>query len=245
LNQLSLDQNTSLQIPNNSKLADLKNKNLPNNQYFYFMEKEEIKNKVEEPSAEYLPSGQADGCYTYADYLTWQMDEMVELIKGKIFKQAAAPRVNHQRVAGLIFTRLFLHLEKRQCEAFIAPFDVRLPVKSKKNEDINTVVQPDICVVCDSEKIDELGCVGAPDLVIEILSPGNNKKELQNKYEVFEESGVKEYWIIHPNECTLLIYTLIDGKYIPSKIFTHGDKIASQAVDGFVLDLEEVFEGMM
>jgi Uma2 family endonuclease len=209
------------------------------------MEKEELKNKVEEPRAEYLSTGQAGGLYTYADYLTWQMDEMVELIKGKIFKQSAAPRVNHQRVSGKIFTKLYLHLENRLCEVFAAPFDVRLPVKSKKHEDIDTVVQPDICVICDPEKIDELGCVGAPDLVIEILSPGNNKKELQNKYEVYEESGVKEYWIIHPNECTLLIYTLIEGNYKPSKIFTHGDKVASQAVEGFVLDLEDVFDGMM
>jgi Uma2 family endonuclease len=209
------------------------------------MEKEDIKNKVEEPSAEYLPTGQAGGSYTYANYLTWQMDEMVELIKGKIFKQAAAPRVNHQRVARKVLTAFSNFLKGKKCEVFIAPFDVRLPVKSKKNEDINTVVQPDICVVCDPEKIDELGCVGAPDLVVEILSPGNNKKELHNKYEVYEESGVKEYWIIHPNECTLLIYTLIDGKYIPSKFFTHGDKVASQAVEGFVLDLDEVFDGMM
>lgn len=215
-----------------------KSKYLPHFQYFYFMEKNELKNKVEEPSAEY-------GKYTYADYLTWQMDEMVELIKGKIFKQAAAPRRIHQEVSGKIFNKLYNFLEKHPCKVYVAPFDVRLPVRSKKHEDIDTVVQPDICVICDLGKLDELGCVGAPDLIVEILSPGNNKKELQNKYEVYEESGVKEYWVIHPNECTLIIYTLIDGKYKTSKIFTHGDNVASQAVEGFVLDLEEVFEGMM
>jgi Uma2 family endonuclease len=215
-----------------------KSKYLPHFQYFYFMEKDELKNKVEEPSAEYRK-------YTYADYLTWQMDEMVELIKGKIFKQAAAPRRIHQEVSGKIFNKLYNFLEKHPCKVYVAPFDVRLPVRSKKHEDIDTVVQPDICVICDPGKLDELGCVGAPDLIVEILSPGNNKKELQNKYEVYEESGVKEYWVIHPNECTLIIYTLIDGKYKTSKIFTHGDNVASQAVEGFVLDLEEVFEGMM
>ena len=202
------------------------------------MDKEELTNKVEEPLAEY-------GRYTYADYLTWQMDEMVELIKGKIFKQAAAPRVNHQRIARNVITSLSNFLKGKKCEAFIAPFDVRLPTKSKRNEDIDTVVQPDICVICDPSKIDELGCLGAPDLIVEILSPGNNKKELQNKYEVYEESGVKEYWIIHPNECTLIINTLINGKYQASRIFTHGDKVASQAVEGFVLDLEEVFDDMI
>lgn len=118
-------------------------------------------------------------------------------------------------------------------------------LSSQKNEDIDTVVQPDICVICDPEKIDEFGCVGAPDLVLEILSPGNNKKELQDKYEVYEESGIKEYWVIHPNECTLIINTLINEKYQASRIFTHGDKVDSQAVEGFVLDLEEVFDDMI
>jgi Uma2 family endonuclease len=208
------------------------------------MEKPGLKNKVKEPLAEYLSKEQVRSHYTYADYLTWQMEEMVELIKGKIFKQAAAPRVNHQRVAGALFNILFNFLKGKKCEAFIAPFDVRLPIKSKRNEDIDTVVQPDICVVCNPEKIDELGCIGAPDLVLEILSPGNNKKELQNKYEVYEESGVKEYWVIHPNECTLLIYNLINGKYQASKLFTHGDVVKSDAVEGFQLDLTEIFENI-
>jgi Uma2 family endonuclease len=82
------------------------------------------------------------------------------------------------------------------------------------------VVQPDICVVCDRSKLDEMGCIGAPDLIVEILSPGNNKMDLKNKYEVYEESGVKEYWIIHPNEQTMMVYTLIDKKFKPSKLFT-------------------------
>ncbi|MCC5932336.1 MAG: Uma2 family endonuclease [Cyclobacteriaceae bacterium] len=198
------------------------------------MDKEDIKNQIKEPFTEY-------GRYTYADYLSWQIDEMVELIKGKVFKQAAAPRVNHQRVSAKVFTKLYNFLEGKHCEAFSAPFDVRLPLKSKKHEDINTVVQPDICVVCDPEKIDELGCVGAPDLVVEILSPGNNSKELHNKFEVYEESGVKEYWIIHPAECTVMIYTLVEGKFIASRLFTIGDIVYSEVVKGFILDLDEVF----
>ena len=198
------------------------------------MEDEDLKNRVEEPFTEY-------GRYTYADYLTWQIDGMAELIKGRVFKQAAAPRVSHQRIVGNVFTSLYNHLKGKKCEAFIAPFDVRLPVKSEQFEDIDTVVQPDICVVCDPAKLDELGCVGAPDLVVEILSPGNNRKELKNKYEVYEESGVREYWVIHPNECTLLIYTLVDGKYEGSRLFTYGDKVESIAVPGFVIDLDEVF----
>ena len=204
------------------------------------MEKQDLKNKVEEPSADYMPSGKADGNYTYADYLTWQMEEMVELIKGKIFKQAAAPRVNHQRVAGIVFSAFFNFLKGKQCEAFIAPFDVRLPVKSKKHEDINTVVQPDICVICDSEKLDELGCVGAPDLVVEILSPGDNKKELQNKYEVYEESGVKEYWVVYPYEQVVHQYILEGDKFQALPIAEK--TINSQVLQGFEVDMDTIFD---
>lgn len=199
------------------------------------METKDEENVVNEPFSAY-------GTYSYADYLTWDIDYMVELIKGKVFKQAAAaPRRIHQEIALKIAVNLADFLRGKKCKAYIAPFDVRLPVKSKKNEDIFTVVQPDICVVCDPSKLDEMGCVGAPDLIMEILSPGSNSKELKYKYEVYEESGVNEYWIIHPSEKTLLIYTLIDKKYVPSRLFTLGDKVKSKAINGFEMDLDEVF----
>ncbi|HSI74262.1 MAG TPA: Uma2 family endonuclease [Lunatimonas sp.] len=201
------------------------------------MEKQPDKNIVKEPDFAY-------GSYTYADYLTWEIDEMVELIHGKIFRQAAAPRVIHQRISGKIFNKLYNFLEGKSCEVFSAPFDVRLPVASKRNEDIDTVVQPDLCVVCDAEKLDERGCLGAPDLIIEILSPGNNKKDIKLKYEVYEASGVKEYWVIHPDERTLLIYTLDGRKYRASRLFTLSDQVRSQAVPGFELDLDGVFASL-
>lgn len=199
------------------------------------MKSEEEKLKVNEPDVEY-------GRYSYADYLKWDFDVMVELIKGKIFKQAAAaPKRNHQRISVVVTTELYLFLKGKTCQVYEAPFDVRLPVKSKRNEDIDTVVQPDICVICDPAKLDDAGCIGAPDLIVEILSPGNNRKELRNKYEVYEESGVREYWIIHPDEQTVLIYTLKEGKYQPSRLFTSGDIVESKCIVGFKLDLEEVF----
>jgi len=202
------------------------------------MEQEDSSSEVNEPLAEY-------GRYSYADYLGWEMDEMVELIRGKIFRQAAAaPRRIHQKISGKIFAKLFIFLEDHPCEVYEAPFDVRLPVKSKRNEDIDTVVQPDICVICDKSKLDELGCVGAPDLIIEILSPGSNKKELKYKYEVYEESGVGEYWIIHPDEQTVITYTLVKGKYVPSRLFTSGDVLDSKTIIGFQLDLEYVFRDL-
>ncbi|WP_137402653.1 Uma2 family endonuclease [Echinicola rosea] len=196
---------------------------------------EKDSDKVEEPDIEY-------GRYSYADYLTWQMDEMVELIKGKVFKKAAAaPRRIHQKVAVELIKRWAVFLEEKVCEVYSAPFDVRLPHQSKVDKDISTVVQPDLCVICDRAKLDDRGCIGAPDLVVEILSPGNNRLELQNKYELYLESGVKEYWIIHPDEQTLLVYTLVKGKYVPSQLMTSGDMVRSKAVEGFELDLEDFF----
>ncbi len=193
--------------------------------------------EVREPDPAYA-------AYTYADYLTWTIPEMVELIKGRVFKMAAAPRRIHQKVSGEIFNSIYNYLKGKKCEVYEAPFDVRLPVNSKKNEDIYTVVQPDICVICDKSKLDDAGCIGAPDLIIEILSPGNNRKELHNKYEVYEESGVQEYWIIQPEDQNLLIYTMVDGKYKASKLFTSGDVITTPIMPGFKLDLEEVFNGL-
>jgi Uma2 family endonuclease len=118
-----------------------------------------------------------------------------------------------------------------------------LPKKSNEDKDIVTVVQPDICVVCDLSKLDERGCIGAPDIVVEILSPGNNRKELKNKYEVYEEAGIKEYWIIHPQEKTFFKYLLDEnGKYQSSHLLTLGDEVSSDILPSFVLKLDEVFK---
>lgn len=199
---------------------------------------EENKNLLKEPSTFYT------GKYSYADYLTWELDEMVEIIKGRLFKMTPAPSRIHQKVALKLGSILLQFLHGKPCDVYIAPFDVRLSKTSTKNEDIYTVVQPDICVICDKEKLDDAGCLGAPDIIVEILSPGNNKKELQNKYEVYQESGVKEYWIIQPIGRTLLIYSLQNGRYIASRLFTSGDVVTSTILPGFSLDLEDFFKDM-
>ena len=182
--------------------------------------------------------------YSYADYLSWTMDEMVEIIKGRVFKMSPAPKRIHQKISWRLSGLLYNYLKDKKCQAFSAPFDVRLPVKSIKNEEIFTVVQPDICVICDLEKLDDAGCIGAPNLIIEILSKGNNKKELKNKYEVYEESGVKEYWIIHPEEQTLLVNKLVDDKYISFRLLTNGDEITTPILPGFTLNLNDVFDNL-
>ncbi len=160
------------------------------------------------------------GTYSYADYLKWTFSERIELIKGKVFNMSPAPARFHQDISGNIFNAIKNHLKGKSCKIYDAPFDVRLlPLdKDKRDKQIFTVVQPDICVICDLEKLDERGCLGAPDLIIEILSPGNTKKEMKDKFEVYEENGVREYWIVEPNDRVIFVYVLNEqGKYIWSK----------------------------
>jgi len=179
--------------------------------------------------------------YTYADYLKWTFDERLELIKGKIFKMSPAPGSVHQLISGAVFNEIYNYLKGKPCKVFSAPFDVRFIRRSVDDAAITTVVQPDICVICDINKIDAKGCIGAPDIMVEILSPGNNRKELQNKYEVYEEAGVLEYWIIHPQEKTFLKYTLTNGSFQPSRLLTIGDEVTTPILPGFILSLDELF----
>lgn len=190
---------------------------------------------VEEPSPDLV--------YTYADYLKWQFEERLELFRGKIFKMAG-PNTKHQVVSGILFIKIGSYLENKKCKIFAAPFDVRLPVlNKKKDEEITTVAQPDISVVCDLSKIDQLGICGAPDLVIEILSPGNSKKEVCIKYELYKEAGVKEYWIINPVEENLVVYILKDeSKFIGTKMYAGGDIISSAAITGLQVHVTDIFK---
>ncbi len=182
--------------------------------------------------------------YTYADYIKWNFEERVELIKGKIFKMSPSPTSSHQRISLRITTALFTFLQGQKCEVFSAPFDVRLPRKSKDDKDIITVLQPDIVVNCDPSKIEERGCLGAPDIVVEILSPSNNKKELKYKHEVYEEAGVKEYWIVDPREKAVQIYLLTNEKLLASGYLYSEDKVTSPLLPGFILDLSVIFNNL-
>ena len=181
--------------------------------------------------------------YTYADYLQWNFEEQVELIRGKIFKMSPAPTPRHQQISIRLSSRIFNFLEQKKCQVFNAPFDVRLPVKNKrKDHEITTVVQPDICVICDENRIDGRGCIGAPDLVIEILSPGNTEKEVRLKFELYEEAGVKEYWIVYPSEENVAVFILNEkGKYNGAKIYAGKDYIKSIAVKGLIIQPETIF----
>ncbi len=181
--------------------------------------------------------------YSYAHYLNWLFDERVELIKGKVFPMSGPARL-HQQVSVHLASMLFNFLLGKPCKVYTAPFDVRFFMGSNKaDKDIYTVLQPDICVICDSQKLDKRGCIGAPDIVVEILSPGNNKKDLLNKYSIYEEYGVKEYWVVSPEQKSFMKYTLdTSGIYYPSRLFTLSEKVGSGVLPGFELDLDQVFE---
>ena len=153
-----------------------------------------------------------NGLYTYAEYLLGQFEERVELLKGKLFKMSA-PSPAHQVVQSNLNIELGLYFRNQKCQIYPAPFDVRLPAKGETGDAIHTVVQPDLCVVCDRTKIDSRGCIGAPDLVIEIISPGNSKKELKQKFKLYEEAGVREYWVIHPSEEYVIVNVLENNHY--------------------------------
>jgi len=186
--------------------------------------------------------------YSYADYVSWRFEERLELIKGKIFKMRPAPSANHQTVTGNIFADLHVFLRKKSCRVFIAPFDVRLVRAEKSDKRVKTVVQPDVCVICDLSKLsDPRSCLGAPDLVVEVLSPGNNSKEIKIKYDLYEEFGVKEYWMVYPDELSITQYILnSEGKFATEgRALTLGDRITTAILPGFELSLDDVFRNLI
>lgn len=190
---------------------------------------------VEEPSP--------DITYTYADYLQWKFEERLELFKGKIFKMSA-PTTKHQDVTGNLYLVIGGYLKGKQCKVYFAPVDVRLPVQNrKKDNEVTTVVQPDLCIVCDLSKIEPRGIIGAPDFVVEILSPGNSSKEIRLKYELYEEAGVGEYWVVNPVEENIIVYRLSDaGKLELYRVLAAGDVINLRALPGLQINIADIFD---
>jgi Uma2 family endonuclease len=181
--------------------------------------------------------------YSYADYLSWQFSERIELLQGYI-RQMAAPNRRHQRVSLNLTLILGNYLRKSKCNLYEAPFDVKL-VKNPQGKiakEIYTVVQPDICVICDQSKLDEQGCTGSPDLIIEIVSESTAKRDIQEKFELYEENGVLEYWIVRPYENTVQQFYLENDKYQYKKTYIETDKISPIILPELLIDLVEVFE---
>ncbi|MEQ9307592.1 MAG: Uma2 family endonuclease [Marinoscillum sp.] len=186
-----------------------------------------------------------EATYSYADYLKWSFEERVELIKGKLFRMSPAPKRSHQEIGGDLFVSIYTFLKGGACKVYQAPFDVRFPSRSEDADDQTfTVVQPDICVICDHSKLDDAGCKGAPDLIVEILSPSTASKDLNEKYQLYEEHGVQEYWVVYPGECVLEIYDLQHGKYVSRGKFVRENTVESKVLRGLKIELSEVFEGI-
>ncbi len=179
--------------------------------------------------------------YTYADYLTWWFDERVELIKGYIRLISPAPSNKHQKVASNLHGYIFSFLKKQRCQIRFAPFDVRLK-RTVNDKEVLTVVQPDICIICDPTLLDDKGCNGAPDMIIEILSMANIKHDLITKYELYEEAGVQEYWVVYPYESIIDVYYLANFKYYLYKKYIEDDLIPVRALPGLTLDMKDIFD---
>ncbi|MBP6131334.1 Uma2 family endonuclease [Thauera sp.] len=156
---------------------------------------------------------------TYADYLQWPEDTRYELIDGEAFLMSPAPLVEHQEVAGEVYRQLANQLDGKPCRPFIAPVDVRLPRKDETDAAIDTVVQPDVLVVCDPSKIDRRGVRGAPDWLLEVLSPSTAAHDQIAKRRTYERAGVREYWLVHPGDRTLTVYVLDNGQYGRPEIY--------------------------
>lgn len=186
-----------------------------------------------------------NGTYTYADYLTWQFEQTVEIIKGKILLMAAPSR-RHQQISRQLNGLFFKYFEKNPCEFYAAPFDVRLYDKRKSdkaNKEVYTVIQPDVCIICDAEKLDDKGCIGAPDLIVEILSPGNSQKEMRTKKLLYEENAVREYWIVDPEHENVFQFLLTEeGVYSPATIYVYDEQLNCAIFPDLKLDLREVFQ---
>lgn len=151
--------------------------------------------------------------FTYGDYCRWPEDERWELIEGQPFNMSPAPTRQHQKLVLEIGRQLGNQLEQGPCEVYVAPFDVRLAKGDEPDNEIVNLVQPDVAVICDQAKLDDAGCRGAPDWIVEVLSPSTAAKDQTDKFALYERHGVREYWLVHPTDRVLTVYRLQDGTY--------------------------------
>ncbi len=181
--------------------------------------------------------------YTYADYLTWFDDKRRELINGFIHL-LSAPLRKHMEANRHLYRCLDNYIIKRKgnCKVYFAPFDVRLPIHGGMEDDkIYDTVQPDICVVCDLSKLDEKGCIGAPDMIVEIESKSTKKKDWVDKMDLYQRAGVKEYWIVSYTEKTVNVFLLKDDGLFDNGTFYENGKIPVKTLPGLEIEVDEIF----
>lgn len=177
---------------------------------------------------------------TFADVLTTDETERIEIIEGEAFRMPPPLRV-HQEVIRELFVQLYNYRKGKKCKVYLGPFAVR-PFEKDGDapEDVDTMLEPDITVVCDPDKLDEYGCKGAPDLVIEILSPSIRQRDLNVKYRLYQRAGVREYWIVDPDGKTVQVFRLEDGFYGAGDVYTTGS-VPVGIWEDFSIDLSQVF----
>jgi len=175
--------------------------------------------------------------YTYADYCAWDDRERWELIDGVPHAMSPAPSTIHQRISGRLYRQLANFLDGKPCEVFYAPFDVRLNAMGNEDGD---VFQPDLVIICDQVKIDDKGCNGAPDMVIEILSPATARRDKLLKFNKYQRAGVREYWIVDADSRTVQVHILENGRYFTTS-YGEADKIAVNVLEGCEIGLSEIF----
>jgi len=174
--------------------------------------------------------------HTYGEYCRWPEDVRYELIDGKAYAMSPAPSRRHQEIGFEIARQVADALEDSGCRVYVAPFDVRLPRGDEADDAIDTVVQPDISVICDRAKLDDRGCRGAPDWVVEVISAGSASHDQILKRELYERHGVREYWLIHPVDQIVTVYRLLDGSYGKPDIHELKDTLACGILPAVVID---------
>lgn len=181
------------------------------------------------------------GSYTASDYLKWQLDELVELIRGKVYRMSPAPSSFHQKISIQLLDQMLPYFRNQNCQIFHAPFDVYLVNPGENYKEAKNVVEPDLCVICDLNKIKKFGCVGTPDLIIEILSPSTSQKDKKDKFELYEEFSVREYWMVAPESRSVSVSVLEGDVYETFRPLTANETLASQIFPGLAIDLSAVF----
>lgn len=185
---------------------------------------------------------QYDKKLSYADYLSWSDDEQIEIIDGVPYDMSPAPSTKHQQVSMNLSYQLMDFFREKNCQVFAAPFDVRLFSEGKDDDEVFHVVQPDLSVICDKNKLDDRGCAGSPDFIIEILSPSSAKMDKLMKRNLYEKALVKEYWIVDPqNEFVEVYYLDNNDLYGKPFLFSTEDAMESICFKGLKLDVKDVF----
>ncbi len=183
--------------------------------------------------------------YIYRDYLAWEDDRRFELIDGRIYDMSPAPSRAHQEILMEFSALLHEFFDGKPCRVYPAPFDVRLPRAGQNDLEADTVVQPDISVVCDEDKLDQAGCVGAPDLVVEIISPATASKDQVRKLQLYERHGVREFYIVHPTDRLVRVYRLSsDGRFARDEVYDQQGEIKSDVAEGLRIKVADLFKNL-